>query len=264
MRLRAATVLVCVCCLGSDPTPPARGDRSAMSLWEKGQQAMLDGNADAAVAAYRASLRLDPGLTRNYLSLAAACLEKGEDVAAADFLAEYIRRQPDHFLVRLHYADLLVKLGRSKAAREQFQQFIVDAQPRPELAEDHLIHCHSQLMEIAVADEDTYGEHLHRGIGLYLLAKQRAGLPEAEVSLSEEGLLCKAAGELTLAHRARPDEARPCWYLSSVWTELAQRRPADRWLRSAHAAAPFSYLTPSERDALRLASRRGDVETWRR
>jgi tetratricopeptide (TPR) repeat protein len=264
MRLRAAAVVVCLCCLGSDPTSPAPPGNSAMGLWEKGQQAMLDGNADAAMAAYRESLRLDPGLSRNYLSLAAACLEKGQDTRAADFLADYIRRQPDHFLVRLHYADLLVKLGRPKDARAQFQQFIADAQPRPELARDHLIHCHSQLMELAEADSDDYGEHLHRGIGLYLLARQRAELPESAVGLSEEGLLCKAAGELTLAYRARPEEARPCWYLSAVWTELAQRRPAGRWLRSADAAAPFTYLTPSERESLRLACQRAEAETWRR
>ena len=31
-------------------------------------------------------------------------------------------------------------------------------------------------MEIAEAGEDEYGEHLHRGIGLSLLARQRAAL----------------------------------------------------------------------------------------
>jgi tetratricopeptide (TPR) repeat protein len=237
----------------------------ALRVWEQGQQAILDGDADAAIAAYRESLRLDPGLTRNYLSLAAACLEKGQDAAAADHMAVYVRRQPDHFVVRVHYADLLLRLGRPLEAREQFERFVADVQSRPALAEEHLIHCHSKLMEIAESQEDDYGEHLNRGIGLYLLAKQRQALPEsAGGEISAEGMLCKAAGELTLATRGRPDEARPCWYLSAVWTELAQRRPATRWLRAARAAAPFSYLTPGERDALRLACRQCDTESHTR
>jgi hypothetical protein len=151
-------------------------------------------------------------------------------------------------------------LGRPHEARDQFERFVVDAQTRPPLAQEHLVHCHSQLMEIAESQEDEYGEHLHRGIGLYLLAKERAALSEADGEMSTEGMLCRAAGELTLASHGRPDEARPCWYLSVVWTELAQRRPAIRWLHAARAAAPFTYLTPGERAALRLASRQDAAE----
>jgi tetratricopeptide (TPR) repeat protein len=265
MWFYAVVSIICFCRLASDSTEtapaPAAVGSPALRLWEQGQQAILDGNADGAIAAYHESLRLDPALTRNYLSLAAACLEKGEDAAAADHMATYVRRQPDHFVVRVHYADLLLRLGRRLEAREQFERFVADVQSRPALAEEHLIHCHSKLMEIAEGQEDDYGEHLNRGIGLYLLAKQRQALPEsAGGEISAEGMLCKAAGELTLATRGRPDEARPCWYLSAVWTELAQRRPAARWLRAARDAAPFSYLTPGERDALRLAGRQCDSE----
>src|SRR5437763_1610826 len=92
-----------------------------------------------------------------------------------------------------------------------------------------------------------------RGIGLYLLARQRAALPDSEGELSCEGLLCKAAGELTLARLRRPDEARPCWYLYEVWSELAQRQPALRWLRAAEEAAPAGGLTPAEQRGLQRA-----------
>jgi predicted Zn-dependent protease len=216
---------------------------------------------DGAIAAYRESLRLDPALCRNHLSLAAACLEKGDDTAAADQMGEYLRKQPDHLAVRVHYADLLLRLGRPVPAREQYERFVADAQSRPVLADEHLVHCHSRLMEIAESQDDDYGEHLNRGIGLYLLAKQRQVLGEVNSDLSAEAMLCKAAGELTLATRGRPDEARPCWYLSAVWTELAQRRPAARWLRAAEEAAPFTYLTPGERDSLRLACRQVELES---
>jgi tetratricopeptide (TPR) repeat protein len=240
---------------------PAATMSPAMRLWELGQRAMLAGDMEGALAAYRESLRQDPGLSRNYLSLAAASLERGEDSAAANYMADYLQRQPEHFVARVHYADLLLRLGRPQEAREQFEQFVADAQSRPALAEEHLIHCHSKLMEIAASQDDDYGEHLHRGIGLYLLAKERETLPDPDGEMSAEGMLCKAAGELALAIHGRPGEARPCWYLSAVWTELAQRRPATRWLRAARAAAPFSYLTPSERAALQLACRQEETQT---
>jgi hypothetical protein len=122
-------------------------------------------------------------------------------------------------------------------------------------------------MEIAEAEGDEYAEHLHRGIGLYLLARERAELPEIEDEgeMSEEGLLCKAAGELTMARMARRDEARPCWYLYEVWSRLDQRQPALRHLRLADAAAPFSYLTPAERRELEVAclSRSAEVRHGR-
>ncbi len=203
MRLCPAAFLLCLCGSGADPAPPAPGGE-ALRLWERGQKAMLAGDADGAVAAYRESLRLDPGLARNHLSLAAACLEKGDDAAAAGHMGDYLRFQPDHSVVRLHLAELFLRLGRAREAREQFERFIADAQARPALAEEHLIHCHSRLMEIAEGEDDAYGEHLHRGIGLFLLAKQRSSLPDPDGELSAEGLLCKAAGELALATRGRP------------------------------------------------------------
>jgi tetratricopeptide (TPR) repeat protein len=259
MALLAAALLAGFGFPGSGPVAPAASP--ALQLWELGQRAMLAGDMDGAAAAYRESLRRDPELARNYLSLAAVCVEKGEDTAAADYMADYLRHQPDHYVVRMHYADLLLRLGRSREARQQFEHFIADGQSRPGVQDDHLIHCHSKLMEIAAGQDDEYAEHLHRGIGLYLLAKERETLADAGDELSAEGMLCKAAGELALAIHGRPGEARPCWYLSVVWTQLAQRRPAVRWLHAAEAAAPFSYLTPAERAALRLACRQEEAQS---
>src|SRR5262249_10496521 len=146
-------------------------------------------------------------------SLAAAHLGEGRDGEAAEHLAAYVRAEPGHVTVRGHYAELLLRLGRPEAAREQFERLVADCQEDDGLAEVHLIPGHSRLMEIAEAHEDEYGEHLHRGIGLYLLARRRAALAGVPGGPSPEALLCKAAGELTLARLRRPDEARPCWYL---------------------------------------------------
>src|SRR5262249_28308541 len=142
-------------------------------------------------------------------------------------------------------------------AREQFERFESDIQDHETLARQHLIHCHSQLMDIAAAIEDEYAQHLHRGIGLYWLARQPAhGENEEDDRRASGGLLSRPAGEWMRARRERPDEARPCWYLHEVWSCLGQKQPATRWLRAAENAAPFSYLTSAEQRSLHLACRR--------
>jgi tetratricopeptide (TPR) repeat protein len=224
--------------------------------WEKGQKAMLDGQTEQAIAAFEQSLKQDPALVRNRLSLAAAYLAQGKEERAAEQLKQYLNARPDHFVVRGEYAELLMRLDRLEAAREQFERFEADVQDHETLAQQHLVRCHSRLMDIATRLEDEYAVHLHRGIALYWLARQRAELTDAGDELSSEGLLCQAASEFVLARRARPDEARPCWYLHEVWSQLAQCQPASRWLRAADEAAPFSYLTPSEQRRLHLACRR--------
>jgi tetratricopeptide (TPR) repeat protein len=224
--------------------------------WQKGQQAMLEGQTEQAIASFQESLKKDGTLVRNHLSLAAAYLAQGREEQAAEQLEQYLKARPDHSVVRGEYAELLLRLDQLDSAREQFERFEADLQDQETENWQHLVRCHTRLMDIAQRIEDDYGMHLHRGIALYWLARQRAELADAGEVLSCEGLLCQSASELVLARRARPDEARPCWYLHEVWTQLAQRQPATRWLRAAEEAAPFSYLTPAELCRLHFASRR--------
>jgi tetratricopeptide (TPR) repeat protein len=257
-------VFVGFLCLGQGGAAETGAEPPALRAWQAGQQAMIDGRAEEAIHHFQESLGLDPGLTRNHLSLAAAYLALGQDDQAAPHLARYLQTQPDHLVVRAHYADLLLRLSRPQAARTQFERFIADVQDHAVLARQHLVHCHSRLMEIAEGEEDAYGEHLHRGIGLYLLACRRAELGGVEGGLTAEGLLCKSAAELTLARLERPGEARPYWYLYEVWTQLGQRQPAGRCLRAARAALPLSYLTPAEQRGLFLAGQVADREAMRK
>lgn len=242
-----AWLWVCVLCVGCQPfTPAAPADEpSAQARQGKSDEAIRpDGQGPAA----------DAGQKRTHLSLAAACVERGDEAGAEAHLAQYLAAFPEHHIVRAHHAELLLRLRRPREARAQLERFVADVQDRPGLASKHLVHCHSRLMEIAEAEGDDYAEHLHRGIGLYLLACERAGLPDPEEGeLSVQSVLCKAAGELTMARMARRDEARPCWYLYAVWSRLDQRQPALRHLREADATAPFSYLTPAEKRDLELA-----------
>jgi tetratricopeptide (TPR) repeat protein len=253
-------------CLAQEPPPDADigPQPPALRAWQDGQRAMVAGRTDDAITRFQESLRLDPRLARNHLSLAAAYLAQGRDEQAAPHLARYLDAQPEHLVVRAHYADLLLRLNRPRGAREQFERFVADVQDHDSLARQHLVHCHSKLMEIAEAEEDAYGEHLHRGIGLYHLACRRAELQEEGGPLTVEGLLCKAAAELTLARMERPEEARPYWYLYEVWTCLGQRHPAARCLRTAASTAALSFLTPAEQRALFLACRQAEREAQRK
>jgi tetratricopeptide (TPR) repeat protein len=259
MMVRPAWLWLCVVFVPSaaaqEPVPEAR------QLWILGQDAMRRGKPDDAVRFYEQSLAADAGQKRTHLSLAAAYVQRGDEPAAAKHLAEYLAAFPEHHVVRAHFAELLLRLHRVREARAQFERFVADVQDDADLAAKHLIHCHSRLMEIAEDDGDEYAEHLHRGIGLYLLGCERSGLPDPDDGeMSVESVLCKAAGELTMAHLARRDEARPCWYLYAVWSRLGQRQPALRHLREADAAAPFSYLTPAETRDLELARLGRDAE----
>jgi hypothetical protein len=182
------------------------------------------------------------------LALAAACLERSEETAAVAYLARYVTAHPHQPLVRAQLAEMLWRHDRLAEARTHYEQFLSDAQLAP-LAATQQVHAHTRLMAIAQRGGDAYAEHLNRGIGLYLIARQTA----AEAPDAAEGMLCKAAGELTLAQRERPEEARPHWYLHLTWSRLGQSLPAARSLRAAAAANPAG-LTPAERRDLALAA----------
>ena len=250
---------------GPEPaTEPIAALSPARRLWEQGQIAMHRGQPDVAIACYKQSLELDPRFSQAHLSLAAAHLELGDDEAACPHLGRYVEARPDQIAVRGHYAELLYRLKHKREARDQFERFIVLAQEAGGPAAKSLLHSHSRLMEIAEQQEDAYAEHLHRGIGLLLLARARADLSNESRDPTGEGLLCKAAGELTLAREEQPNEARAGWYLYQVWSALDQRALAARWLRDTQDAAPFYYLTPSERCSLQLAASHPSLDLVRR
>jgi tetratricopeptide (TPR) repeat protein len=256
----AAACLACLACL---PTAAAReAPRRAADFWEAGQTAMRLGQTDQAIAFYQMSLQSDAGLVRSHLSLAAAFLEKGNAEMACAHLGKYLAANPKHLAVRQHYAELLWKHRRYREAFRQYEQFAADLQEDAGRSPGPLVHCHSRLMQIAEALRDEYAEHLHRGIGLYWLAQDPSA--EAAAEAGPEGLLCKAACELTLAHGRDPGEARPSWYLYRVWHRLGQRQPAARSLRAAQEAAPFSFLTPGEQGELELARRRMEMPAARK
>ena len=256
MRGAPCWVWISCLCLGCQAVglPFSPPDGRATQLWQEGQAELQRGEIDQAVDSYESSLAADPQATRAHLSLAAALLEKGDQEEACKHLALYVRSHPDHLGPRVHYAELLFRLKRPAEAKAEFEGAVSLAQEDADAAISHLLQCHTRLMEIADAEEDEYGIHLNRGIGVYYLACQRAPMQGCQGKLHPEALLCQAAGELALARMVRPGEARPCWYLHEVWSRLDQRRPALNNLREAEALAPFSHLTAAEARALQMAS----------
>lgn len=244
------------------PQTAAEKQSPGWKLWQQGQSALEDGKIDQAIDLFEESLATDPKLERNYLSLAACHLDRGDEAKACLHLMLYVSAHPEHRAVRFQYVDLLQRLKRHGEAHEELETFIADVQNDPVPAEEELVQCHSQLMQMAERTENFYEEHLHRGIGLYLLSRQRLLLDNDPDMLCPEGLLCKAAAELTLAAREKPDEARPQFYLHQVWSKLVQSHPAKRSLRAARAAAAFSYLTPGEQRQLQLAERLSGGCRW--
>jgi tetratricopeptide (TPR) repeat protein len=192
---------------------------------------------------------------KSHLSLAAAYLEKGDDRAACEHLGLFLQAHPAHRNARFYHAELLLKLGQHQGARGEFELAIRHEQDERDPDLHHMVQCHTRLVEIGEAQGAAYLVHLHRGIGMLLLARQRAALDNPDGELSTEALLCKAAAQLSRARALRPSEARPSWYLHLAWRQLVQHATARRWLAVAQRQAPFSHLNPAEHRDLQLACR---------
>lgn len=251
MRLVWLGLLFCAGCqqttLRLPDVPPA------VTLWQNGQAALVAGEPERAVELYRRSLAERDPPAQVHLSLAAAYLEQGDHEAACAEIGHFVEKQTDHPAARYYYAELLWQLGRLDESRRHFERVISDLQEGENLDYRRLIHCHGRLVEAAQHDQDLYQLHLQRGIGLYWLAQGRFEAGDPNGVFPVEGLLCKAAAELSRAHALRPDEARAAWYLSAVWRQLAQAPQADRCLHMAMQNAPLADLTPAEQRALLLS-----------
>jgi tetratricopeptide (TPR) repeat protein len=248
-RVRLALLLAVVAGCQADSSKPPQSPRAV--------QAAAQPSARVRQAAFQqASTRPptrppEPPATPDELSLAADCLERGDDAAAVVHLERHVAEHPEQIVFQAQLAEVLARLNRLSEAQLHFEAAVAHAQDGPAAARRELVHYHTRLMEIARTRQDDYAEHLHRGIGLYLVGSRVA---EKGESGGAERLLCKAAAALKEAQADRPDDARAAWYLHRVWARLEQPRPADRALRKAIACAPFSRLTAAESRDLALAA----------
>ena len=89
----------------------------ACKAWQLGQLAMDRDRFDEAIGQFQLSLRLDPTLVRNHLSLAAVYLALGQEAESLPHLASYLAARPDHFLIRWHYAEVLLNTDHPAEAQ---------------------------------------------------------------------------------------------------------------------------------------------------
>lgn len=243
MRLRCAALVLClgVGCRGLETRPaPEEADGVAVP--------------EVVAAKYEETPNPIPR-EDDALNLAAACIEKGDNAGAAMQFKKHLCLHPEQIMIRAYLAEILLKLRQLPEAQHQFESFIAAAQEETGPAKKHILHCHTRLMEIAQKRDDEYGEHLQRGIGMVLLARQLESATEREEVEPgfRERLLCKAATELTHAKRLRPDEPRPHCYLVEVFTKLDQPRSADKARQTARSFAALLPLPPAEQRSLNLA-----------
>jgi predicted Zn-dependent protease len=242
MRLRVLRLLPVTLCVGC----AVLAGRSVEDL----STAAVNDSGVTQVSAEGTPAAQDP---RQLLQIAATHLQKGENAAALPYLTRYVEENPGHIAIRVHLAELLLKLDKPGEAREHLERYINDAQNQGDLVSQHMAHSFIRLMEIAQKQGDEYAEHLNRGIGLYCVAEQMLANPESTDEPSAQKSLFKAIEELKYAAKLRSDEPRPYWYLHEAWSSLGQSLPARQSLHRAQKRAVLGGLTPAEEQALAMA-----------
>jgi Flp pilus assembly protein TadD len=79
------------------------------------------GRSDAAIAAYRAALALDPGHAEAINNLGTVLLHTGDEQAALEHFRDAVERDPTHYRARHNLARALAERGRTAEALEQLQ-----------------------------------------------------------------------------------------------------------------------------------------------
>ena len=161
------------------------------------------------------------------LTLAARCLQDGNDAAACAHLEAHVRAYPEQVMFRAHLAELLVKLGKDADAKRHFERFVTDAKTATGPVRGHLVHCHTRLMEIAGRADDRGAELYHRGGGLLLLVREQDNDPPARDDDFCEEVLCKALAALREAKELRPTDPGVRQALADVYERTGNRRAAE-------------------------------------
>lgn len=197
------------------------------------------------------------------VSLAVDAMAEGNDKLAAKHLEKHLKANPDQIIFRKQLAESLFKLERFSESRYHFEKFDEYAAGGSKSLLGQRIHCHTRLMEIALTREDQFAERLHRGIGLYLIAcevQSKADNP-SELSADAERLWCRAAKELSEAHKLREEDTRSLWYSYLVWMRLDQSKPAMKSLKMAAENVAFSPLPSNEDRELRAVLESQEIRT---
>lgn len=197
-----------------------------------------------------------PAVEVDHLGRAAELLDAGDQDGALAQLAAYVKARPDAVMIRAYLAELHFKNGRWDKAKAHFLRFTRDAAGMSGAAGKHLTHCHTRLTEIAAANDDAFGEQLHRGIGLVLLVRQWDAETEhedADLDANTETTLVRAAGTLKVARELDAKDPRVHLYLSEAFARLGQHSSARSSLNVAKGLLPDPTLSADELRRIRAA-----------
>lgn len=175
------------------------------------------------------------------LTLAAESLERGDQATAAVHLEKYVCRHPEQVMFRWQLAEMLVRVGHDDTAKVHYERFLDDAASATGPARTYFITAHTRLMELAQRQDDQFAELFHRGVGLFLLAKEQDKLTDRDPAFGEE-LLCKAMKALVEAKELHPSDARVHAYLAEVYESQGNPRAAEAErgvVRAAFMPAPL-------------------------
>lgn len=250
-RLRLLPIVAIVGCVATSPptlqtspspqaSPPMHRPVASVPAPESDGSLAAAAPPTRTVSRSRSAPSIDgPALLRQV----AAHLDAGNDQAALAGLQQYVLAFPQHLTMQAHLAELYWRLGQKAEARRLLEQYLAESPPYGASAE-HRVHCHTRLVELAVAEGDDYREHLHRGGGLLALAeplqRQDPDDPQAQ------RLLFQAIAELKQAVARKPEDARPHLWLMQAWTFLGQSQPAREHRAKALRLAPTSDLSDAE------------------
>lgn len=213
----------------SDPAPGAGGSGGEVTT-----------PPARTVSRSRATSAIDaPALLRQV----AQQLDAGQYDVALTGLRRYVEAFPQHLTMRAHLAELHLRLGQIPEAMEHLEYYLTQAPLHGETAQ-HRVHCHTRLVELAVAQGNDYAEHLHRGGGLLALAEQIQRQDPDDPAAQR--ILFQAITELKQAVDRKPSEARPHFWLARCWDLLGQSQPAREHRAKARHLAPQSDLSEAE------------------
>jgi len=160
------------------------------------------------------------------LTLVAESLERGDWTGAAVHLECYVCRHPDQLMFRWQLAEMLVRVGHNDTAKVHYERFIADTATATGPVRTYLITAHTRLMEMAQSRDDSFDELFHRGVGLFLLAREQDRLADRDPEFGEE-MLCKAMKAMVEAKELHPSDARVHAYLAEIYESQGNPRAAE-------------------------------------
>ncbi len=161
----------------------------------------------------------------DFLALFSECLERDDLHGAARQLEAYVQRHPDQPLFRFQLATLYARCHCPHEARLHYERFARDAESHGQALQTQVITAHIQLLEMAQQRGDRFAELYHRGVGLWLLARQQDNDPNRDAAFCEE-ILCKAYRALTEAKELKPNDPWIRTYLAAVQQAMGNRLAA--------------------------------------